>query len=187
MKATTAAKERLEQRIAERNAPGPRECTTCHMVKSFPEDFCKGKNHWMCLACLRIYTAASNRTTVLRMTDPAAYEAYVSGLYRNRIKPEIDTSTTNGRLMKRRLESDSAIAKIPRAFFAELLEKQDGICASPVCGKDIRSQYDIDHIMPLSLGGTDDPDNFQLLCATCNRRKNNKHPAEWLRWLRKRA
>jgi 5-methylcytosine-specific restriction endonuclease McrA len=115
--------------------------------------------------------------------SPAAYEEYVKGLYRNREKPDIDVTTVNGRLLKRRLESYKAISQLPKDFFARLLISQNGICASPVCQKDITSCYDIDHIMPLSLGGTDEPDNFQLLCSTCNRRKNNKHPDEWLRWL----
>jgi len=33
---------------------------------------------------------------------------------------------------------------------------------------------EVDHIKPLSKGGTDQPSNLQLLCPTCNRRKGRK-------------
>ena len=33
------------------------------------------------------------------------------------------------------------------------------------------SQLDIDHIVPLSEGGADDPSNYQTLCANCHRLK----------------
>lgn len=32
----------------------------------------------------------------------------------------------------------------------------------------------IDHIIPRSRGGTDDPENLQLLCAACNSMKGNR-------------
>lgn len=32
----------------------------------------------------------------------------------------------------------------------------------------------VDHIHPYSLGGTDDPDNLQTLCRTCNSKKGAK-------------
>lgn len=32
----------------------------------------------------------------------------------------------------------------------------------------------VDHIYPYSLGGTDDPDNLQTLCRTCNSSKGNR-------------
>ena len=34
--------------------------------------------------------------------------------------------------------------------------------------------FTIDHIIPLSLGGTDDPENLALACFHCNRRKSNQ-------------
>lgn len=34
----------------------------------------------------------------------------------------------------------------------------------------------VDHITPLALGGTDDPENLQTLCSTCNRGKGDSHP-----------
>lgn len=60
---------------------------------------------------------------------------------------------------------------------AILFEKQKGLCAA--CSSDDR--LEIDHIMPLVLGGRNDPSNLQLLCLPCNRSKGGKHPDEWLR------
>jgi 5-methylcytosine-specific restriction endonuclease McrA len=42
------------------------------------------------------------------------------------------------------------------------------------CGR-VRSLDDleVDHIIPVSLGGSDTLDNKQLLCSTCNRKKGN--------------
>lgn len=38
----------------------------------------------------------------------------------------------------------------------------------------------IDHIMPISLGGQDTPDNTANTCAKCNQSKSNAHPLVWL-------
>ena len=35
----------------------------------------------------------------------------------------------------------------------------------------------VDHIVPVSRGGKDNPSNLRLLCPTCNRRKGTKRPA----------
>jgi hypothetical protein len=38
----------------------------------------------------------------------------------------------------------------------------------------------IDHILPVSLGGTSDMLNLQILCKSCNTRKGNKLPGEYV-------
>ena len=38
----------------------------------------------------------------------------------------------------------------------------------------------IDHIMPISLGGQDTPDNTANTCAKCNQSKSATHPLVWL-------
>ena len=38
---------------------------------------------------------------------------------------------------------------------------------------------DVDHILPRAKGGTDHPDNLQLLCSGCNRSKGSRTMAEW--------
>ncbi len=59
---------------------------------------------------------------------------------------------------------------------AALLEKQKGRCAG--CAIEAAC-LEIDHIMPIFLGGSSDPTNLQLLCFPCNRSKGRKHPDLW--------
>lgn len=60
-----------------------------------------------------------------------------------------------------------------------ILESQKFKCAS--CGCCIREYYEVDHIMPLALGGSSWPSNLQCLCMRCNRAKADRHPDEWER------
>ena len=39
--------------------------------------------------------------------------------------------------------------------------------------------YHVDHVIPLSRGGSNGPENIVLACAHCNSTKNNKMPHEW--------
>lgn len=36
----------------------------------------------------------------------------------------------------------------------------------------------LDHVLPVSAGGTDDPDNLQLLCVSCNSSKRDRVPTK---------
>ena len=50
--------------------------------------------------------------------------------------------------------------------------KQWGFC--PGCLSVLPQRPDIDHKQPKSKGGTDDPENKQLLCPNCNRSRGNR-------------
>lgn len=62
-----------------------------------------------------------------------------------------------------------------------ILDFQRGLCAN--CHTKLfmsgNKKYHVDHINPLAKGGSNDRDNLQCLCQSCNLRKHAKDPIEW--------
>lgn len=61
-----------------------------------------------------------------------------------------------------------------------LRTRQRGKCAT--CGQK-HAKMEVDHILPIYLGGKNNPANLQLLCRPCNRSKGRKHPLDFARSL----
>lgn len=59
----------------------------------------------------------------------------------------------------------------------KLLTWQRFKCAA--CKTCVKKKFHVDHVVPLFLGGSNDKENLQILCPTCNVRKNKKDPIEW--------
>ena len=59
-----------------------------------------------------------------------------------------------------------------------LYGEQEGVCAGCETHFPFRVM-DVDHMLPRVKGGTDHPDNLQLLCSGCNRSKGGRTMAEW--------
>jgi len=57
--------------------------------------------------------------------------------------------------------------------------KQVKICY--YCGTDCKNNYHVDHFFPLSKGGPNTKANLVIACPTCNLRKSNKYPCEFMR------
>lgn len=58
-----------------------------------------------------------------------------------------------------------------RKEFLEVLKKSNYKCMHCGCDENLA----IDHIQPWSKGGSDDIDNLQILCTSCNNKKRNKY------------
>jgi len=56
-------------------------------------------------------------------------------------------------------------------------ERQKGKCF--YCGVDVGDDYHVDHVVPLSKGGTNGPENLVVACPHCNLSKYAKHPMEF--------
>lgn len=47
------------------------------------------------------------------------------------------------------------------------------------CLKPVGKKYQVDHVIPLAKGGTNDPRNLVISCPLCNQSKGSKLPHEW--------
>jgi 5-methylcytosine-specific restriction endonuclease McrA len=47
------------------------------------------------------------------------------------------------------------------------------------CGKKVGKTYHVDHVIPLSRGGSNSPENIVIACPHCNCAKNARLPHEW--------
>lgn len=71
----------------------------------------------------------------------------------------------------------SATGSHTAADIAEQVARQRGRCFW--CKAKVGDDYHVDHVVPLALGGSNDPENIVAACPACNLRKGAKHPMEW--------
>ena len=87
------------------------------------------------------------------------------------------------RQTKKRKDRYADVATARRKFSEparrKIAQGQMWKCAGEACALAGELQeYDIDHVIPLWKGGTDEPANMQALCPACHRRKTNRERLE---------
>lgn len=94
--------------------------------------------------------------------------------YRKRHIPEVRALSRNYKAKMRAAEGHHSGEDIEA-----MLSDQDGRCKA--CDGDLSNLgFHVDHIQPLSKGGSNWPSNLQLLCPACNLSKGDKDFTEWL-------
>lgn len=71
--------------------------------------------------------------------------------------------------------------RLKKGFIEKLGNLQQWKCA--ICKSYIKHKFHKDHVLPLILGGIHEERNIQLLCPTCNLRKNRKDPIVYMQSL----
>lgn len=67
---------------------------------------------------------------------------------------------------------------LPLSIRAKVEAAWDGRCA--YCST-TTGPFEVDHIHPVRLGGSDEVENLTMACRTCNRSKGGKPLSEWIR------
>lgn len=90
-------------------------------------------------------------------------------------KENMERANLSRKLRKHKVRAGGPPLK--RDQIETLFSRQKWKCAN--CNCCIRNGYHIDHIYPVSKGGTNQISNIQLLCQPCNSRKSAKDPMIW--------
>lgn len=137
-----------------------------------------------CLRCCGIKSNAAKtpakkkalkRAWVLK--NRAHIRAYDNANIHSEEKRDSNRKKWQRRQMRRRFRKANAEGTFTKADIDALLIKQSGLCNG--CGCDISKKYEIDHDLPLKRGGTNWPDNLQLLCRSCNAKKHTMTMGEF--------
>lgn len=97
---------------------------------------------------------------------------------RNRQKHADKPDQTRVRVSRRRAVLNGAPGTHTEADIRALYAFQKSMCA--VCRCRLGKDYHVDHIVPLSSGGSNYKTNLQLLCEPCNLSKGKQHPVSFM-------
>jgi 5-methylcytosine-specific restriction endonuclease McrA len=121
-----------------------------------------------------------------REDHPQEYEAQLRGreerqkerisrknrLWRINNREASRAKDTRRRIRKMKAEGNHTGDDIKRQYKA-----QKGRCY--YCGVKVGQDYHVDHVIPLSRGGSNGPENIVISCPFCNQSKKDKMPHEW--------
>ena len=159
-------------------------CTLCGEIKPLPEFYRHKRMHDGHSARCKVCVSRSKRA--FRLLNIEAERARERSwktrnkerhLETNRKWNEANRERANTykrayRARKRGAEGSHTVADVRRKF-----AEQQGRCYW--CGVILQDSYHVDHIFPLSKGGSDWPENICCSCPMCNQTKRDLDPQEF--------
>lgn len=155
-------------------------CVACHIVKSRKWN---AENRERRRAVVRKSDAkyrdqrreywTKNRDRLLEQKRAAYAKNKSAHLGKCAAYKKANKDQVNANCAARRARANNPGNKYKREDVARMFDAQMGLC---VYCRTFLSKYHVDHILPLALGGSNDPSNLQLLCPPCNRQKHATHP-----------
>lgn len=113
-----------------------------------------------------------------RLAQFAAYRAEMQAQNKpEALRPTLTKSGFKARLRRVRRRVNGGT--YTKSDIIDIFQMQRGRCGNPACRSRLRENCEIDHIMPILLGGNSHRRNLQLLCRPCNRKKRDKHPIDF--------
>jgi 5-methylcytosine-specific restriction endonuclease McrA len=149
-----------------------------------------GRRRSPCKSCVRAYTSANkarrNAASLAwaernrEITRRRALDWARANPLR-RLETERRSRAENREAFRVKVRNRRAALKAAGTHDAEdvlaLYDLQGGRCNG--CGRRLPASYHVDHVLPVSRGGSNGPENLQLLCPYCNMSKGAKTMAEW--------
>ncbi len=171
-----------------------KKCTKCNLVKQLTEfgrkASAKSGIHYRCRLCMTEYYVQYYKKNRQRRIDQATTwckanrqkaNAHIAEwarknperqrqYHRKSMQRHPETYERNHRRRRARLAS---VECDPTVLLHTVYQKSDGVCG--ICAKYVdRDKASVDHIVPISKGGTHTWDNVQLAHLVCNSLKGTK-------------
>jgi 5-methylcytosine-specific restriction endonuclease McrA len=114
----------------------------------------------------------ANRAKVLAWQKANVERMREKGREWNRAHPaEVKANTHKRRALMKGCPGIHTAADIKAQY-----SRQNGKCF--YCEQKV-DKYHVDHVIPLSAGGSNGPENIVIACPACNMKKSNKHPMDF--------
>jgi 5-methylcytosine-specific restriction endonuclease McrA len=157
------------------------KCQTIQPLDNFSPDKSRPDRHdGYCKACRKMYRIQNRERLIAASAkwNKENPERFAENVRRSERK-WLEKTLAHWRAAERRYRARklNAAGTHTAADIQAQYKRQKGCCY--YCGVKVGDTYHADHVIPLSRGGSNGPENIVIACPKCNLSKNDKLLSEW--------